>query len=75
MKCSNCGKYDALNWSKQRVCLRCWLGSDEPPAANEELELVDNQVIDNSETGPDEVTEESHCYTCGQYLSECLCND
>jgi len=41
----------------------------------EELEAELDHVIDNSETGPDEVTEESHCYSCGQYLSECVCDD
>lgn len=31
MKCSECGQYDALSWSKHGFCLRCWLKSSEPP--------------------------------------------
>lgn len=31
MICSDCGKYDALEWSQHGYCLRCWIKSDEPP--------------------------------------------
>lgn len=31
--------------------------------------------LDNSETGPDEITSESRCPECGEYYSDCICRD